>query len=229
MHTPNPAISTAMILAAGRGERMRPLTDDTPKPLLAVAGKPLIVWQIERLARAGICDIVINHAHLGAQIEAALGDGLRWGVRIRYSAEGEGRALETGGGIFNALPLLGELHGDLVSLRPGARARIEGCVRDTLDRSGLRREQIDRVVRTGGSAQIPCVIEVLERLFPGRVVLSEVFTGVTAGLAIHAGAGDSRIAPTGATPHIRAASTSGSGIGVVWTDDRWARYVGDAR
>ena len=97
-----------MILAAGRGERMRPLTDHTPKPLLEVAGKPLIVWHIERLAAAGIRDLVINHAHLGAQIEQRLGDGSAWQVRIRYSAEGEGRALETGGGIFRALPLLGE-------------------------------------------------------------------------------------------------------------------------
>ncbi len=96
-----------MILAAGRGERMRPLTDHTPKPLLLIAGKPLIVWQIERLAQAGICNLVINHAHLGAQVEAALGEGSHWGVHIRYSAEGEGRALETGGGIFKALPLLG--------------------------------------------------------------------------------------------------------------------------
>lgn len=101
-----PPISTALILAAGRGERMRPLTDHTPKPLLPVCGKPLVVWQIERLARAGIHDLVINHAHLGQQIEDALGDGSAWGVRIRYSAEGEGRALETGGGIFRALPLL---------------------------------------------------------------------------------------------------------------------------
>jgi len=97
-----------MILAAGRGERMRPLTDNTPKPLLEVAGKPLIVWHIERLAAAGIRDLVINHAHLGAQIERRLGDGSAWQVRIRYSVEGEGRALETGGGIFRALPLLGE-------------------------------------------------------------------------------------------------------------------------
>ena len=97
-----------MILAAGRGERMRPLTDHTPKPLLPVAGKPLIVWQIERLAQAGIRDIVINHAHLGEKIETALDDGSTWGVRIRYSAEGEGRALETGGGILKALPLLGD-------------------------------------------------------------------------------------------------------------------------
>jgi len=95
----------AMILAAGRGTRMRPLTDHTPKPLLMVAGKPLIVWHIERLARAGFTEIVINHAWLGAQIEAALGDGRCWDVRIRYSPEAP--ALETAGGIAQALPLLG--------------------------------------------------------------------------------------------------------------------------
>jgi MurNAc alpha-1-phosphate uridylyltransferase len=96
----------AMILAAGRGERMRPLTDRTPKPLLPVGGKPLIVWHLERLATAGLREVVINHAHLGGQIEAALGDGARWGLSIRYSPEPEG-ALETAGGIANALPLLG--------------------------------------------------------------------------------------------------------------------------
>ena len=95
-----------MLLAAGRGERMRPLTDHTPKPLLEAGGKPLIVWHIERLARAGITELVINHAHLGAQIETALGDGGRYGVRIRYSDEGT--ALETAGGIAHALPLLGD-------------------------------------------------------------------------------------------------------------------------
>ncbi len=95
-----------MLLAAGRGERMRPLTDHTPKPLLEAGGKPLIVWHIERLARAGITDLVINHAHLGTQIETALGDGSRYGVRIRYSDEG--KALETAGGIAYALPLLGD-------------------------------------------------------------------------------------------------------------------------
>jgi MurNAc alpha-1-phosphate uridylyltransferase len=94
----------AMILAAGRGERMRPLTDHLPKPLLAVGGKALIVWHIERLAQAGIRDIVINHAWLGDKIEAALGDGSAHGVRIAYSAEGE--ALETAGGIARAMPLL---------------------------------------------------------------------------------------------------------------------------
>jgi MurNAc alpha-1-phosphate uridylyltransferase len=96
----------AMILAAGRGERMRPLTDHTPKPLLPVGGKPLIVWHLERLAQAGFRDIVINHAHLGDQIEAALGDGNQFGLSIQYSAEGE--ALETAGGIAFALPLLGD-------------------------------------------------------------------------------------------------------------------------
>ena len=96
----------AMLLAAGRGERMRPLTDLTPKPLLEVAGKALIVWHIENLVRAGICDLVINHAHLGAQIEMTLGDGSRFGAHIGYSSEG--KALETAGGIAYALPLLGD-------------------------------------------------------------------------------------------------------------------------
>jgi MurNAc alpha-1-phosphate uridylyltransferase len=98
------SLTKAMIFAAGRGERMRPLTDHTPKPLLEVGGKPLIVWQIERLARAGLRTIVINHAWLGERIEAALGDGSRWGVQLRYSSEQE--ALETAGGIAQALPLL---------------------------------------------------------------------------------------------------------------------------
>ncbi len=96
----------AMILAAGRGERMRPLTDRTPKPLLPVAGRPLIVWHLERLSAAGFRDVVINHAHLGDQIEALLGDGGAWGLSIRYSPEPAG-ALETAGGIANALSLLG--------------------------------------------------------------------------------------------------------------------------
>jgi len=96
----------AMILAAGRGERMRPLTDRLPKPMLAVGGKPLIVWHLERLAAAGIRDIVINHAWLGHEIENALGNGSAYGVRIRYSPEST--ALETAGGIAQALPLLGD-------------------------------------------------------------------------------------------------------------------------
>jgi MurNAc alpha-1-phosphate uridylyltransferase len=96
----------AMILAAGRGERMRPLSDSVPKCLLEVRGKSLIAWLLEALARSGVRDIVINHAHLGHMIEAALGDGRRFGVAIRYSPEVE--ALETAGGIAKALPLLGE-------------------------------------------------------------------------------------------------------------------------
>jgi MurNAc alpha-1-phosphate uridylyltransferase len=94
-----------MILAAGRGERMRPLTDTMPKSLLAVGGKPLIAWHLEKLARAGFEEAVVNHAHLGHMIEAALGDGSRFGLALHYSAEGE--ALETAGGIARALPLLG--------------------------------------------------------------------------------------------------------------------------
>ncbi len=97
----------AMILAAGRGERMRPLTDHTPKPLLKVAGKALIVYHLEALARGGFREVVINLAHLSGQIRAALGDGRSWGLRIHYSDEGR-EALETGGGIRHALPLLGE-------------------------------------------------------------------------------------------------------------------------
>ena len=96
----------AMILAAGRGERMRPLTDHTPKPLLRVGDKSLIEHLLAALRHAGIVDIVINHAYLGDQIVRGLGDGARFGVRIQYSHEAEG-SLETGGGIFKALPLLG--------------------------------------------------------------------------------------------------------------------------
>ena len=95
----------AMILAAGRGERMRPLTDHCPKPLLPAADKPLIVYHLERLAAAGFKDIVINHAHLGEQLVVALGDGSQWGLSINWSAEPVG-ALETAGGICQALPHL---------------------------------------------------------------------------------------------------------------------------
>ncbi len=101
-----PSTMKAFILAAGRGERMRPLTDCTPKPLLFAGGKPLIVWHLERLAAAGFREVIINHAHLGEQIERSLGDGRQFGLSIRYSPEPPG-ALETAGGITQALPLLG--------------------------------------------------------------------------------------------------------------------------
>lgn len=126
----------AIVLAAGRGERMRPLTDRIPKPLVPVAGKPLIAYHLEALARAGVRDIVINLSHLGAQIPAALGDGSRFGVRVQYSDEGP-VPFETGGGIFHALPLLGPgpfivVNGDIwtdfdfsaLALDPGADARL---------------------------------------------------------------------------------------------------------
>ena len=98
----------AMILAAGHGERMRPLTDHTPKPLLEVGGKALIVWHIENLKKAGFEDIVINIAWLGEQIPVALGDGSKLGVNLYYSDEQQSGALETAGGIIKALPLLGD-------------------------------------------------------------------------------------------------------------------------
>ncbi len=113
-----------LLLAAGRGERMRPLTDRVPKPLLEVGGKALVAWQLERLAAAGYRDIVVNHAHLGAQLEAAVGDGARWGVRVRWSREGA--PLETAGGVVHALPLLGDapflvLSADIVTAYDYAR------------------------------------------------------------------------------------------------------------
>jgi len=96
----------AMLLAAGRGERMRPITDSLPKPLVPVAGKPLIAWHLASLARAGFREVVVNTSWLAAQLHAALGDGGAWGVSITWSDEGP-VPLETGGGIFRAVPLLG--------------------------------------------------------------------------------------------------------------------------
>lgn len=96
----------ALILAAGRGERMRPLTDSVPKPLLPVGGKPLIVWHLERLAGIGVREVVVNTSWLAEQFEPALGDGSRWGLKLHYSYEGP-HALETGGGMLHALDLLG--------------------------------------------------------------------------------------------------------------------------
>ena len=125
----------ALILAAGRGERMRPLTDSLPKPLLAAGGRPLIEWQVAALARGGFTDLVVNHSHLGHLVERALGDGARLGVSIRYSHEP--RALETAGGVAQALPLLagepfalvsGDIHTefDYATLAP----RVHAIARD---------------------------------------------------------------------------------------------------
>ena len=108
----------ALIFAAGLGERMRPLTDRTPKPLLLAGGKPLIEWHLQRLAAAGVHYVVINTSHLAEQFPQTLGDGSRWGLRIRYAYEGV-TPLETGGGMLNAMPLLGSepfiaVSGDIV-------------------------------------------------------------------------------------------------------------------
>ena len=118
-------VTHALILAAGRGERMRPLTDTTPKPLLRAGGKRLIEWQIEALVRAGVREIVINVAHLPDQFDSALGDGRRYGAALRYSREGESAddALESLGGIVKALPWLGDApfivtSGDIVTEYP---------------------------------------------------------------------------------------------------------------
>lgn len=112
-------IARALILAAGRGERMRPLSDHTPKPLLHVGGKRLIEWHLERLSAVGVREVVINTSHLAAAFPAALGDGARWNVRIYYSYEGP-QPLETGGGMLHALALLGDepflaVNGDIFS------------------------------------------------------------------------------------------------------------------
>ena len=129
----------AMILAAGRGERMRPLTDHTPKPLLVVRGKPLIEWHLEALARGGVSEVVINTAWLEERIEQALGDGARWGLRIAYSMEGRdhGGALETAGGIAKALPLLVNHPDDCFWLISGdifaPAFRIDAAAADTFE------------------------------------------------------------------------------------------------
>ena len=121
----------AMILAAGRGERLRPLTDSVPKPLVELAGRPLIEYHLAALAQAGFREVVINQGHLGGQLAAALGDGGRWGINIHWSDE-QPTALETGGGIFKALPLLGPgpflvINGDVWTDYPFARLRAVKC------------------------------------------------------------------------------------------------------
>ena len=121
----------AMILAAGRGERLRPLTDTLPKPLIDVGGKPLIAWHLEALAAAGFREVVINLGHLGEQIPARLGKGREWGLNLHYSQEPP-EALETGGGVVQALPLLGAgpfllINGDIWTNYPLANLRAIKC------------------------------------------------------------------------------------------------------
>lgn len=135
----------ALILAAGRGERLRPLTDAVPKPLLEVGGRALIDWQVERLARAGFTDLVVNHAHLGAMIEASLGDGRRFGARIRYSPESP--ALETAGGIARAL--------DLLAGEPFVT--VSGDIHTEFDYSTLR-EPMDAIARDPAARAVHLVL-----------------------------------------------------------------------
>ncbi len=121
----------AMILAAGRGERLRPLTDRIPKPLVEIDGKPLIEYHLEALTGAGFREIVINQGHLGDLLPETLGDGSRWGIHIHWSDE-QPEALETGGGIFKALPLLGQapflvVNGDIRTTYPFYRLRAMKC------------------------------------------------------------------------------------------------------
>jgi len=144
-----------MILAAGRGERMRPLSDTVPKPLLEAGGKPLIVHLIEGLARHGLRDLVINHSHLGEKISAYLGDGGRYGVRVAYSHE-EGGGLETGGGIFKALPLIDTdpfvvINGDIWTDYPFDRlpARLDGLAHLVLVDNPPQHPQGDFALREG--------------------------------------------------------------------------------
>ena len=144
-----------MILAAGRGERMRPLSDTVPKPLLEAGGKPLIVHLIEGLARHGLRDLVINHSHLGEKISACLGDGGRYGVRVAYSHE-EGAGLETGGGIFKALSLIDTdpfmvINGDIWTDYPFDRlpARLDGLAHLVLVDNPPQHPQGDFALRKG--------------------------------------------------------------------------------
>ncbi|MGC1818628.1 MAG: nucleotidyltransferase family protein [Casimicrobiaceae bacterium] len=138
-------MTIAMILAAGRGERMRPLTDGTPKPLLRAGGRPLIVWQIEALARAGFTDVVINVAHRGDLLMAALGDGTAFGVRIRWSRERE--PLETAGGIATAFPLL----------RPGPMLIVSGDIWTRFDYASLA-ARIDAMAGDPAAARVHLVM-----------------------------------------------------------------------
>ena len=172
-----------MILAAGKGERMRPLTLSLPKPLIEVNGQPLIEHHIRALAAAGITELVINHAWLGAQLEAALGDGSRLGVAIRFSPEGE--PLETGGGIFRALPLLGSapfvlVNGDIrTDFAFDTLALPSGCLAHLV----LVDNPLHHPSGDFGLVEGRITLDAPERLtYSGIAVLHpQLFTGCTAG------------------------------------------------
>lgn len=186
-----------MILAAGRGERMRPLSDTIPKPLLEAGGKPLIVHLIERLVRAGMPDLVINHSHLGEQIEKYLADGSRYGAHISYSHEAGG-GLETGGGIFKALSLIDTdpfvvINGDIWTDYPFERlpTRLTGLAHLVLVDNPPQHPQGDfslhagRVVAEGTSRLTFCGIGVYARdLFadcrPGKFPLAPLLRAAMA-------------------------------------------------
>jgi MurNAc alpha-1-phosphate uridylyltransferase len=169
----------AMILAAGFGRRMQPLTLETPKPLLQVGGRPLIGWHLQRLGDSGFTEVVINHHHLGEQLERALGDGSRWGLRIHWSPEAE--ILETGGGIHRALPLLG----------PEPFAVINGDIWTDYDfarlRGALSHDCLGHLVLVPDALHNPRGDFVLEEQGPderGRVVLEgaskrHTFSGIS--------------------------------------------------
>ncbi|MDA1073749.1 MAG: nucleotidyltransferase family protein [Proteobacteria bacterium] len=170
-----------MILAAGRGERLRPLSDHTPKPLLEVAGRPLIFHHLEALSRAGVSDIVINLHHLADKIRSAVGDGTRFGVKVQYSFEAA--LLETGGGITQALPLLGDapfllVNADIYTdynlaqfpqtLPPGSLAHLlltpTPAFRDTGDF-----DLTDGIITSRGNSYVYCCIALIDpKLFEGR-------------------------------------------------------------
>ncbi len=207
-----------MILAAGRGERMRPLTDTVPKPLQTVHGKPLILWQVERLAAAGFTDLVINHAWLGQQIEDAIGNGARWGVTVRWSREGT--ALGTAGGVATALPLL----------RAPAFVLVSADLYTTYDYARLKRPLAALLQDPQGHSEAHLVL-VNDACYPkdfslreGRVAVAGQDAGTYGNIGVFRrrffeGLPSGRSAELG--PLLHAAVARGALTGE-WFDGRWA-------
>ncbi|MBU6504932.1 MAG: nucleotidyltransferase family protein [Betaproteobacteria bacterium] len=211
----------AMLLAAGRGERMRPLTDRCPKPLQTVRGRPLIDWQLQRLAAAGVRDVVVNHAWLGEQIEAFVGDGGRWGLSVRWSREGT--ALGTAGGVASALPLL---QSPLLLV-------VSADLYTDYDYARLLRRAADLEARTDTDAHL---VLVADPAFPrdfslqdGRVVPPGQNAGTYGNMGVYRRAFFETLAPGHAAelgPLLRAAVAAGRVSGE-WFDGAWAN-VGTA-